>query len=245
MMRAVIQSGGKGTRLRPYTTVLPKPLMPVGAKPVLELLLTWLRRNDTQDVYITTGHLGHLIRSFCGDGRQWDMRITYTEEAEPLGTVGALSLLRDQLDGTFLMVNGDVLTDLNLNAFVRFHHQHGGSLTIATARRSVQIDFGILEDTNGRVTQFKEKPVLTHIVSTGIYCMEPSVIDLIPTGVPFGFDNLMHCMLARNMRVRTFLHSGLWLDIGRVEDFHKAQEMAWDEGSPAFETSPVTFESAA
>jgi NDP-sugar pyrophosphorylase family protein len=244
-MKAVIQSGGKGSRLRPYTTVLPKPLMPVGTKPVLELLLTWLRRNDTQDAYITTGHLGHLIRSFCGDGRQWDIRITYTEESEPLGTVGALSLLRNQLDSTFLMVNGDVLTDLNLNAFVDFHRRHGGPLTIATARRSVQIDFGILEDTNGRVTRFKEKPILTHIVSTGIYCMEPSVIDLIPTGVSFGFDNLMHSMLARNLTVRTFLHSGLWLDIGRVEDFHKAQEMAWDGGSPAFETSPVTFESAA
>jgi mannose-1-phosphate guanylyltransferase len=244
-MKAVIQSGGKGTRLRPYTTVLPKPLMPVGTKPVLELLLMWLRQNDMRDAFITTGHLGHLIRSFCGDGRQWDMHVAYTEETEPLGTVGALSMLRDQLDSTFLMVNGDVLTDLNLDAFVSFHKQHGGPLTIATARRSVQIDFGILEDTNGRVTRFKEKPVLTHIVSTGIYCMEPSVIDLIPTGVPFGFDNLMHCMLARNLTVRTFLHSGLWLDIGRVEDFHKAQEMAWDEVSPAFETSPVSFESAA
>jgi NDP-sugar pyrophosphorylase family protein len=244
-MKAVIQSGGKGTRLRPYTTVLPKPLMPVGTKPVLELLLMWLRQNDTQDAYITTGHLGHLIRSFCGDGQQWGMRIAYTEETEPLGTVGALRLLRDQLENTFLMVNGDVLTDLNLNAFVAFHREHGGPLTIATARRSVQIDFGILEDTNGRVTWFKEKPILTHIVSTGIYCMEPSVIDLIPTGVPFGFDNLMHCMLARKLTVRTFLHSGLWLDIGRVDDFHKAQEMAWDLGSPAFETATVTFEAAA
>jgi mannose-1-phosphate guanylyltransferase len=244
-MKAVIQSGGKGTRLRPYTTVLPKPLMPVGTKPVLELLLMWLRQNDMQDAYITTGYLGHLIRSFCGDGRQWDMRITYTEETEPLGTVGALSLLRDQLDSTFLMVNGDVLTDLNLNAFMCFHRQHGGPLTIATARRSVQIDFGILEDTNGRVTRFKEKPILTHIVSTGIYCMEPSVLDLIPSGVAFGFDNLMHCMLARNMTVRTFLHSGLWLDIGRIEDFHKAQEVALDVGSPAFEIAPVTFDTAA
>jgi NDP-sugar pyrophosphorylase family protein len=244
-MKAVIQSGGKGTRLRPYTTVLPKPLMPVGTKPVLELLLMWLRQNDTHDAYITTGYLGHLIRSFCGDGRQWDMRITYTEETEPLGTVGALSLLRDQLDSTFLMVNGDVLTDLNLNAFMYFHRQHGGPLTIATARRSVRIDFGILEDTNGRVTRFKEKPILTHIVSTGIYCMEPSVLDLIPSGVAFGFDNLMHCMLARNMTVRTFLHSGLWLDIGRIEDFHKAQEVALDVGSPACEIAPVTFDTAA
>jgi mannose-1-phosphate guanylyltransferase len=244
-MKAVIQSGGKGTRLRPYTTVLPKPLMPVGTKPVIELLLTWLRRNGTSEAYITIGHLGHLIRSVCGDGRQWDMHITYTEETEPLGTVGALSLLRDQLDTTFLMLNGDVLTDLNLNAFTAFHRQHGAPLTIATARRSVQIDFGILDDTGGRVTRFKEKPILTHIVSTGIYCVEPSILELIPRGVPFGFDNLMHCMLARGMTVRTFLHNGLWLDIGRLEDFQRAQELAWDDSSPAFEMTPVTFDTAA
>jgi mannose-1-phosphate guanylyltransferase len=244
-MKVVIQSGGKGTRLRPYTTVLPKPLMPVGAKPVLELLLTWLRRNDMRDICITTGHLGHLIRSFCGDGRNWDMRITYTEETEPLGTLGALSLLRDQLDSTFMVINGDILTDLNLNAFVGFHRQHGGPLTVATARRSVRIDFGIIEDNAGRVMRFKEKPVLTHIVSTGIYCMQPSIIDLIPPGVPFGFDNLMHCMLTREVPVRTFLHNGLWLDIGRIEDFQKAQDLAWDEESPAFETTHAAFESAA
>src|ERR1700736_3657846 len=110
-MKAVIQSGGKGTRLKPYTMILPKPLMAVGSKPVLELLLKWLRRNGTHDAYITTGYLGHLIRTVCGDGGQWDLRITYTAEPEPLGTVGALSLLRTELDSTFLVVNGDVLTD--------------------------------------------------------------------------------------------------------------------------------------
>jgi mannose-1-phosphate guanylyltransferase len=244
-MKAVIQSGGKGTRLRPYTMVLPKPLMPVGGKPVLELLLKWLRRNGISDVYITTGHLGDLIRSFCGDGRQWDMRIIYTSETEPLGTVGALGLLRDELDRTFLMVNGDVLTDLNLNAFANFHHMHGGALTIATAVRTVRIDFGILEDLNGRVTRFREKPILTHLVSTGIYCMEPTILEHIPTSVPFGFDDLMNCMLSKGITVRSFEHHGLWLDIGRVEDFHKAQEFAWEGDTPAFEMAPVPFDTAA
>jgi len=104
-MKAVIQSGGKGTRLKPYTMVLPKPLMPVGSKPVLELLLKWLRRNGTRDAYVTTGYLGHLIRTVCGDGRQWDLRIKYTEEPQPLGTIGGLTLLRDDLSSTFLFVN--------------------------------------------------------------------------------------------------------------------------------------------
>ena len=115
-MKAVIQCGGRGSRLQPYTTVLPKPLMPIGTKPILELLLKWLRRNGIRDVYITTGYLGDLIRSYCGDGRQWDLRIEYTEEREPLGTMGALALLRDKLDSTFLVLNGDVLTDLNLKS---------------------------------------------------------------------------------------------------------------------------------
>lgn len=241
-MKAVIQSGGKGTRLRPYTTILPKPLMPVGSKPVLELLLKWLRRNGTRDVYITTGYLGHLIRGVCGDGRQWDLRITYTEEHEPLGTVGALSLLRDELDSTFLVINGDVLTDLNINAFVAAHRQHGSTLTIATVQRTVQMGFGIIEHAAGVVEQFREKPNLSYVVSMGIYCMEPEVLDRIPAGVPFGFDDLMYCMLRQRLPVHTFLHHGFWLDVGRVEDFQKAQELDWDETVPAFETAPVVYE---
>src|SRR5260221_1606731 len=238
-MKAVIQSGGKGTRLITYTMVLTNPLMPVGSKPVLDLLLKWLPRNGTRDAYITTGYLGHLIRLACGDGRQWDLRIAYTEESEPLGTVGALHLLRKELDGTFFMVNGDILTDLNLNAFAAAHRQHGGALTIATVQRTVRMEYGIIEDVDGQVVQFKEKPNLTHLVSMGVYCMEPEVLNYIPAGVPFGFDDLMFCMLGRGLPVCTFLHNGLWLDIGRVEDFHKAQELAWDEQSPAFETLSV------
>ncbi|WP_207485301.1 nucleotidyltransferase family protein [Arenibaculum pallidiluteum] len=235
-MKAVIQSGGMGTRLRPYTMILPKPLMPVGSKPVLELLLKWLRRNDIQDVYITTGYLGHLIRTVCGDGRQWGLKIRYTEEPEPLGTVGPLAMLRDALDSTFLVINGDVLTDLNLDAFAAAHRRYGSLLTIATARRLLRTDFGIIESEDGRVTRFQEKPTLTQQVSMGVYCMEPDVLDYIPEGVPFGFDNLMCTMMARNIPVGTFLHGGFWLDIGRVEDFNKAQELSWDEQTPAFDT---------
>jgi len=243
-MKVVIQSGGRGARLRPYTMILPKPLMPVGNKPVLELLINWLRRNGIDKAYITTGYLGHLIRTFCGNGSRWDLQLSYTEEHEPLGTVGALSLLREELDETFLMVNGDILTDLSLNNFIAAHRSHGGPLTIATTRRTLQIDFGILESDRGRVTSFREKPFLGHLVSTGIYCMEPSILRLIPTGVAFGFDDLMHCMLGKNIPVHTFLHEGLWLDIGRPEDFQKAQEMSWEEGTRAFEIVPAVFDDA-
>lgn len=234
-MKAVIQAGGKGTRLRPYTMILPKPLMPVGSRPVLEILLKWLRRNGTHEAYVTTGYLGHLIRSVCGDGRQWGMRIHYTEETEPLGTIGPLGLLRDELDESFLVINGDVLTDLNLTALAAMHRRRGCLLTIATARRTTRMDFGIIEDVNGQVVGFREKPNITNLVSMGIYCMDPEVLSYVPDGVPFGFDDLVLRMLDRGLQVGTFVHGGLWLDVGRVEDFQRAQELSWDESAPAFD----------
>ncbi len=234
-MQAVIQCGGMGTRLRPYTMVLPKPLMPVGSKPVLELLLKWLRRNGIQDVYVTTGYLAALIRAVCGDGRQWDLRIKYTEEPEPLGTIGPLSLLRDRLDSTFLVINGDVLTDLNFNAFTTYHRNRNSALTIATATRTIKMDYGVIEGNAGRVTQFREKPILSQLVSMGVYCMEPKVLSYIPSGVPFGFDDLMLCVMEKGMPVHTFAHDGLWLDVGRVQDFQQAQELNWEDQPPAFE----------
>jgi NDP-sugar pyrophosphorylase family protein len=236
-MKAVIQCGGRGMRLRPHTSILPKPLMPIGARPVLELVLKWLRRNGIKDVFVTTGYLGHLIRSVCGDGSQWNMLISYTQEMEPLGTIGPLSLLREQLNEPFLVLNGDVLTDLNLNQFVSFHRRRRAALTIATASRPTKMDFGVIDEIDGRVTGFREKPELSHLVSMGIYCMEPSILERIPSGVPFGFDDLMLQMLEEDAVVNIFKHNGVWLDIGRVEDFLKAQDVAWDEQSPAFATA--------
>ena len=235
-MKVVIQCGGKGTRLRPYTSVLPKPLMPIGARPVLELLLKSLRRNGLEEVYITTGYLGHLIQSFCGDGHQWGMKINYTAEPEPLGTVGALSLLRDRIDSTFLMINGDVLTDLDIRKLVSSHHSHSAPVTIATTTRNTRMDYGVIEEDDGRVTRFLEKPLLSHRVSMGVYCMEPSVISFVPPGTPFGFDDLVFCMMERKVPVNIYKHQGLWLDIGRVEDFQKAQELDWDGESQSVES---------
>ncbi len=223
-MKAVIQAGGMGTRLRPYTLVLPKPLMPIGGVPVIEVLLKWLRRSGIQETYVTTGYLGHLIRALCGDGRQWDLDIRYSEEPEPLGTVGALHLLEEHLDGTFLVLNGDLLTDLDLHAFTGFHKSHGGLLTVGVTSKNINVDLGVLETEGSRVVEFREKPTLHYLVSMGIYCMEPGVLELIPKGVPFGFDNLMHIMLERDLPVHVFRHEGQWMDIGRPEDFQHAQD---------------------
>ncbi|UCE72440.1 MAG: NTP transferase domain-containing protein [Nitrospiraceae bacterium] len=223
-MKAVIQAGGKGTRLRPYSLVLPKPLMPVDELPVIEILAKWLRRNGIKDVFITTGYLGHLIRTVCGDGSQWGLKIIYSEEPEPLGTVGPLNLIRDYLDDTFLVLNGDLLTDLNLRAFTSYHHSHGGIVTVATIKKDINIDLGVIESNNGRIEGFREKPTMQFQVSMGVYCMEPSVVNLIPKGMPFGFDDLMFTMLDSSLPVYIYKHEGYWMDIGRPEDFRKAQK---------------------
>jgi len=224
-MKAVIQAGGLGTRLRPYTMVLPKPLMPVSGTPVIEMLIKWLRRNGTDQAYITTGYLGHLIKALCGNGDQWDMSIEYSEEPEPLGTVGALTLLEKELDETFLVLNGDLITDLNLTSFKEFHKSHGGLLSVGVTNKTVNVDLGVLDIKGHEVTGFHEKPTLNYTVSMGIYFMEPGILDFIPKGVPFGVDNLIHSMLEKGEKVHVFQHDGMWMDIGRPEDFEAAQDV--------------------
>lgn len=223
-MKAVIQAGGKGARLRPYTLLLPKPLMPVGDLPVIEILLKWLRRWGVKKTYITIGYLGNLIRSLCGDGSQWDIEIIYSQEPEPLGTIGPLRLIKNQLTETFFTLNGDLITDLNLHEFKAYHRQHRGLITVAVTEKIITTDLGVLESQDGRMTVFREKPTFKFQASTGIYCMEPQILDLIPDGVPFGFDNLMYAMLDQELPVYVYRHDGLWLDIGREEDFRNAQE---------------------
>jgi mannose-1-phosphate guanylyltransferase len=212
--------------------------MPIGARPVLELLLKWLRRSGIEEIYITTGYLGHLIRSFCGDGQQWGMKITYTQELEPLGTIGPLTLIREELDTTFMVLNGDILTDLSLSSFIECHRSHGQPLTIATTTRAMKSEFGVIDDESGVVTRFREKPIISNNVSMGAYMMEPSVLKFIPSGVPFGFDDLVFCMMERKVPVHVYKHSGVWLDIGRVEDFTNAQDIDWDQ-SESFRVASI------
>jgi mannose-1-phosphate guanylyltransferase len=224
-MIAVIQAGGKGTRLQPYTFVVPKPLMPVGDSPVLEVLLRWLRRWGIKKTIITTGHLGHLIRSLCNGGHTFGMDISFSQEPEPLGTLGALGLIRSELNETFLTVNGDLITDLNLRDFTTYHRSHGGLITVGVTEKAIKLDLGVLDAKEGIVSDFKEKPSMRFKVSMGIYCMEPGILDLIPKGIAFGFDDLMNEMLSQKILIHVFEHKGLWWDIGREEDFRQAQSV--------------------
>jgi len=222
-LHAVILAGGKGTRLRPYTTVLPKPLVPIGDDcAALEIVLRQLAHQGFGSVTLTIGHLAPLIQAYVGDGSQWGIEVTYAVESQPLGTIGPVISTLDSLPDHFLVLNGDVLTDLNFAALLRGHVARGHGLTVATYERETVIDFGVVEVENGQITRFTEKPTLSWVVSMGVYGLSRTVLADIPSGIPFGFDELMHRLLAAGQPPFSHLHQGYWLDIGRPEDYDQA-----------------------
>jgi NDP-sugar pyrophosphorylase family protein len=225
-LKAVIQAGGRGTRLAPYSTVLPKALMPIGDGTVIDHLLEQFSDVGVKSVLVTVSRFGPLIRSYCGDGSRWGLDIDYITEDEPLGTIGPLNALRDALDGPFFVSNSDVYTDLALSDVLAQHQAREATLTVVVTQQRVNIAYGVLDHAAGRVERFREKPVQEFSVSTGIYCMEPAIFDHIPPAGPFGFDQLMDTMLGASAPVHVYEHSGRWVDIGRIEDLRRAQELA-------------------
>ncbi len=222
-MKAVILAGGRGTRLRPYTTILPKPLMPIGELPVLDLILRRLSEAGFRDVILCVGYLGELIRAYCSTGERWGIQISYSSEPKPLGTIGPLQLIREQLDETFLVTMGDVLTDIDYRELIASHRAHGAIATVATYHREVIVDFGVFSpDSTGRIIQFSEKPAYEYFINMGIYCFEPQIFSHVPLHSPFGFDELMHRLIAAKIPVHGYQHTGWWLDIGRQEDYERA-----------------------
>jgi NDP-sugar pyrophosphorylase family protein len=225
MIPVLIQAGGQGTRLRPYTTVLPKPLMPIGDMPIIEIVLRQLRSAGLQDVYISVGHLGHLLQAVLGDGKRFDMDIKYVTEDRPLGTIGPLRRL-PRPTGPVLVMNGDLLTDLRYQSLIDGHAASDADLTIGVYHCSVPVSLGVLDiDDADAVTGFREKPTLKYWASTGVYVLGPAVWDLIPPDVYFGFDVLMDRVLGGDLTARVHRIDGLWLDIGRPEDYERAAEV--------------------
>jgi NDP-sugar pyrophosphorylase family protein len=221
-VKAVILAGGKGSRLAPYTTVLPKPLMPIVDTPILEIVLKQLKHSGFDDVVIAVGHLASLIRTYFGDGSELGIRIAYAHESAPLGTAGPLANI-EALTETFLVMNGDILTDLDYANLVEHHRDSRGIMTIATHKRTVKIDFGVLETVDGGVSKYVEKPTLDYVVSMGIYVMEPRVRDFIKHGEYLDLPDLVRMLLASGERITAYPFDGRWLDIGRQEDFNEAQ----------------------
>ncbi len=223
-MKAVILAGGKGTRLRPYTVAFPKPLMPVGNMPILEIIIRQLKSHGIEDIILAVGHLSELIMTYFGDGRKFGVNIKYSKEDIPLGTAGPLSLLKDELNETFIVMNGDILTTLNYSDLVNYHKKNKSIATIALNKRDVYIDFGVVEidKKNYNILKYIEKPTLHYLVSMGIYVFEPKVLEYIPYGVKFDFPDLVRELIKSKETVKGYVYDGYWLDIGRPEDYEKA-----------------------
>ncbi|MFF1271864.1 sugar phosphate nucleotidyltransferase [Streptomyces marokkonensis] len=222
-MHAVILAGGKGVRLRPYTTALPKPLVPIGDQhAILEIVLRQLAAAGFTHCTIAIGHLGEIIRAYVGDGSQWGMDIDYATEESPLGTMGPLLTLRERLPENFLVMNGDVLTDLDYADVLNRHSRSGAPLTIATYHRKVHIDFGVLTTRKGEVVAFTEKPSMDYRVSMGVYGLSRSTLEGYTPGLPLGFDELVLDLLATGRPPHAYEFDGYWLDIGRPDDYDRA-----------------------
>lgn len=224
-MKAFILAGGKGRRLLPYTTNFPKPLMPIDSKPILEIVIERLRNANIKDIVIATGHLSELIQAFFQDGGKFGVNITYSREDEPLGTAGPLHLVRDMLQDTFLVMNGDILCDINFASLIDFHKSQKSVATVALSKRFVNIDFGVvtLSDDN-RFSKWDEKPQIEYLVSTGIYLFESAALEFIPAGGFFNLPDLIQKLDENKKKVCGYIHKGYWLDIGRAEDYEKACE---------------------
>jgi NDP-sugar pyrophosphorylase family protein len=225
MRRAIIMAGGEGTRLRPYTAVLPKPLMPIGDRPVLDIVIRQLGSAGFEHVTIATGYLAELIEAFFRAGEAYGLHIDYFREHEPLGTVGALALL-DGLDAPFLVMNGDVVTDMDYTAMVEHHVASGAIVTVASTQRHVNISLGVMRFENPehpeRLTDYVEKPTLSYEVSMGVYCFHPRVLEYIAAGAKLDFPDLILRLLDAGERVEAWRPEAYWLDLGRHDDYERA-----------------------
>ncbi|MBI5648853.1 MAG: NTP transferase domain-containing protein [Chloroflexi bacterium] len=221
-MKAVVLAGGKGTRLAPYTKILPKPMMPIGDLPILEILLRQMKRAGIDEAILTVGHLAELMQAFFQNGERFGLPIRYSFEEQPLGTAGPLALV-EGLDATFLVTNGDVLTNLDLRNLIDFHRAEGGVATIAMHERKIKIDLGVIQRNGGNaIIGYIEKPTYEFHVSMGIYVFEPRVLAHIPRGQYFDFPDLVLRLIEQRERVIGYPFDGYWQDLGRADDYEQA-----------------------
>jgi NDP-sugar pyrophosphorylase family protein len=222
-MKAVILAGGKGTRLFPYTTVFPKPLVPLGETPILEIIIRQLRSHGFLEITLAVGHLSELIKSYFKDGRSLGVKISYSKEPYPLGTVGPLNLIRG-LDDTFLLMNGDILTTLSFSKLIKHHKANKGIATIAVHKRDLNVDYGVIRLNKNKITDYDEKPTIKYNVSMGIYVFEPRVLKYIPQNKKLDFPDLILKLIRKKENVMGYVSMDDWLDIGRHDDYAQAQE---------------------
>jgi len=224
-MKAVILAGGKGTRLAPYTTVFPKPLMPVDGMPILEVIVRQLGHFRIKDLIFTVSrHSEPLLSAYFGDGKKYGVSVSYSREERPLGTTGPLSLIPD-LPETFLVMNGDILTTLNYQRLISYHRKERGLVTIAMSQKKIQVELGVMEfDSDHQLTRYIEKPAFSYSVSMGIYVFEKRILEYIPSRKYLDFPELIQRLLKEKEKVVCYPSKDFWLDIGRHEDYEEAQK---------------------
>jgi len=228
-MKMVLLAGGKGVRLRPLTYTIPKPLLPIGEKPILEEIIERLRAQGVRDFVIAVGYRAELIETYFRDGGQLGVTITYVRETEPLGTAGPLALVRDAgilaPDETVLAMNGDLLTDIDVKALAAAHERAGNELTVVTRDFRLQHPYGVIQTEGDRVTGIVEKPAVTDTISAGVYALRPSALALIPAGRFFDVPDLVNALAAAGKRVGAWRHDGEWLAIDRMEQLEDAARL--------------------
>lgn len=223
--QVVILAGGQGSRLRPYTTVLPKPLLPVGEIPILEILVRQLKYYGFKNILISTGYLAELIEAYFGDGRRWGVDIRYVREAKPLGTAGALKLAK-HTENNFLVINGDVLTDMDFAAFLKWHVHQKAIASLTVRKHKIKNDFGVIEAGCGHtLLAYHEKPEHQSLVSMGVNALNIKAKSFIKTNESIGMPDLMLRMKSKAQRVCCYEVRGQWLDLGRLEDLDRAQDI--------------------
>jgi len=221
-MKAVILAGGKGTRLAPYTTAFPKPLMPIGDRPILDIVLRQLAASGFDDITLAVGHLAELIMAYCGDGSRYGVSLGYSREDAPLGTAGPLAQVPG-IESTFLTMNGDLLTAIDYREMVALHRARGHVATVATFERDITVDLGVIEtDDHEMVINYREKPTIRYLASTGIYVFEPDVLKHIQPNVRLDLPDLILSLVAQQLPVGNYAFRGRWLDIGRHDDYAEA-----------------------
>lgn len=224
-MKAVILAGGLGTRLRPFTQIIPKPLLPIGEKSVLEIQIEHLKKHGFDEIFLATNYKSEYIENFFGDGSRFGVKLRISKEEKPLGTAGPITLLKEILTEPFLMMNGDILTLMDFQDFYRFSLANDADLTITIKEYITPFQFGNIEFEGDYVTQIREKPQLKMNILAGIYVFKPSIFRLIPDNTYFGMDNLIQKMLNEHIPVAKYPLKDYWLDIGQVDDYEKAQEI--------------------
>jgi dTDP-glucose pyrophosphorylase len=220
--RAVVMAGGLGSRLAPLTRETPKPMLPVGDRPLMERLVGSIRDAGILNVYVTTHFRSEKIREHFGDGEALGIELSYVTEDQPLGTAGALRLVTPG-PGPLLVVNGDILTTVNFRSLIRYHEESGAQLTIGVRKYEISVPYGVVETVGARVARIAEKPVYPYFVNAGIYVIEPGVIHHIPEGRRFDMTDLIDCLVTAGEHVGSFPLREYWLDIGRPEDYERAQ----------------------